>query len=65
MSGNGKVSADCVPTDIPTPNAATMDSGASGPAKKLAAEALMIGDAIVNVKAFDVPPPGGGLNTVT
>jgi len=42
-----------------------MDSGASGPRKKLAAEALTIGDAIVNGKAFDVPPPGAGLNTVT
>ena len=42
-----------------------MDSGASSAPRKLAAETLATLGAIVKVCAFEVPPPGAGVTTVT
>lgn len=63
--GSGVASAIATEVAKLTPNAATMDSGASSAPKKLAAETLATGLAMVKVCALEVPPPGAGVTTVT
>lgn len=63
--GKGVSSAIAIEVAKFTPNAATMDSGASSAPRKLAAETLATSGAIIKVCGLEVPPPGAGVTTVT